>query len=131
MSESEYVLTTLLEATPPFMPDPANVRVARVDLPPGDPGAPPHWHPGPDFGYVVEGELRLEIEGQPERIVRAGEAFWEPGGDTIHYRSANNLADGWTRFVVINTGPPHEELFTPADPAELEARRHRRHPGPA
>jgi hypothetical protein len=53
MSESEYTLTTFLEAAPPFMPDPANIRMVRVGLPPGDPGAPPHWHPGPNFGYVI------------------------------------------------------------------------------
>ncbi|WP_327585807.1 cupin domain-containing protein [Nonomuraea sp. NBC_00507] len=27
-----------------------------IEYPPGDPGTPPHRHPGPAFGYVVEGE---------------------------------------------------------------------------
>jgi quercetin dioxygenase-like cupin family protein len=64
MPESQYILTTLLEATPPLTPDPVNVRMVQVDLPPSDPGAPPHWHPGPDFGYVVEGEPNLSLRSR-------------------------------------------------------------------
>ena len=73
----------------------------RIDLPPGDPGSPPHRHSGPVFGYMLEGEMIFELEGEPERVIRAGEAFWKPGGDVIHYQAANNLADRWSRFVVV------------------------------
>lgn len=27
--------------------------------------------------------MLMELEGEPERVIRAGEAFWEPGGDVI------------------------------------------------
>jgi quercetin dioxygenase-like cupin family protein len=27
---------------------------------------------------VIKGEVRFEVEGEPPRIVKAGEAFWEP-----------------------------------------------------
>jgi len=30
---------------------------------------------------VLEGEMLSELEGEPPRAVKAGEAFWEPGGD--------------------------------------------------
>lgn len=60
---------------------------------PGDPGTPPHRHVGPAFGYVLEGEMVVEPEGEPERVVRAGEAFWEPGGDVIHYQDGNHRTD--------------------------------------
>ena len=33
-----------------------------------------HWHSGTLVGYMLEGELTLELEGQPTKIVRAGEA---------------------------------------------------------
>jgi len=33
-----------------------------------------HWHSGTLVGRVLEGELTLELEGQPTKIVRAGEA---------------------------------------------------------
>src|SRR6267378_8094120 len=39
-----------------------------------------HTHPGEELGYVVEGTLELRIEGQPPRVVKAGEAFFVPAG---------------------------------------------------
>jgi hypothetical protein len=42
----------------------------------------------------------FEVQGEPPRVVKAGEAFWEPGGDAIHYQDANNRTDSPLRFVV-------------------------------
>jgi quercetin dioxygenase-like cupin family protein len=33
-----------------------------------------HWHAGTLVGYVLEGELTLELQGQPTKIVKAGES---------------------------------------------------------
>ena len=99
--QTNNVLTTLLHERAPALPDPADVMTALIELPPGDPGTPPHRHSGPVFGYVTEGALVYELEGAPARVVTAGEAFWEPGGEPVHYRAANHLTDGWTRFVVV------------------------------
>ncbi len=83
------VLTVIQSVTPPFLPADAEVMTVVIEWPPGDPGAPPHRHPGgPAFGYVLEGEMLFELEGEPPRAIKAGEAFWEPGGDVIHYRTA-------------------------------------------
>lgn len=120
----------LLEQVPPLMPQPAGAMTALLEIPPGDPGTPPHRHCGPVFGYMLEGEMIFELEGEPERVLKAGQAFWEPGGDVIHYRAANNLADAWTRFVVVMMGVPGEPMLTLVDEAELEARRHLRAPRP-
>jgi quercetin dioxygenase-like cupin family protein len=97
-----------------------------IEIPPGDPGTPPHRHSGPVFGYVLEGELIYELEGEPERLVRAGEAFWEPGGDVIHYQAGNRLADAWTRFVAVMLCAPGQPMLALVEPAEVEARRDRR-----
>ena len=118
----------LFQQVPPCMPQPAEVMTVLVELPPGDPGTPPHRHSGPVFGYMLAGEMIFELEGEPERVVRAGEAFWEPGGDVIHYQAANNLADSWSRFVVVMMGVPGQPMLTLVDEAELAARRHRRAP---
>jgi quercetin dioxygenase-like cupin family protein len=105
---------------------PAGVMTAKVNLPPGSPGTPPHRHSGPVFGYMLEGEMVFELEGDPERILHAGQSFWEPGGDLIHYQAANHLSDGWTRFVVVMVGVPGEPMLTLVDADELTARRNRR-----
>jgi quercetin dioxygenase-like cupin family protein len=109
---------------------PAQVMTAKVNLPPGSPGTPPHRHSGPVFGYMLEGEFVFELEGDPERILRAGDSFWEPGGDVIHYQAANHLSDGWTRFVVVMVGVPGAPMLTLVDDEELAARRYRRAPRP-
>jgi quercetin dioxygenase-like cupin family protein len=116
------VLTTLLEAQPPAFPEHAHVMTALIEVPPGDPGSPPHRHSGPVFGYVTEGELDYEVEGRPARVVPAGESFWEPGGDVIHYRAANNLADRWTRFVAVMVCEPGEPMLAPVSADELQRR---------
>lgn len=37
-----------------------------------------HTHPGPEFGYVVEGTLVLEQAGQPPMTVNVGDSFHVP-----------------------------------------------------
>src|SRR3954462_15066051 len=59
-------LPTLLHEQP-LIPLGAEVMTALVELPPGDPGSPPHRHLGPVFGYVIEGELRYETRAGPSR----------------------------------------------------------------
>ena len=124
------VLTMLMAERPPFVPPGAEAMTVLIELPPGDPGSPPHRHSGPVFGYLLDGEMIFELEGEPERVIRAGEAFWEPGGDVIHYQAANHLPAQWTRFVVVMLCEPGQEMLVYVDDDELEQRRGRRAPRP-
>ena len=62
----------------------------RVDV---DPDAPAirHWHPGEEVIYVLEGTLEYEIEGDPGRIVHAGEALTVPA-ERVH--AVRNVGGG-------------------------------------
>jgi quercetin dioxygenase-like cupin family protein len=122
---------SLLGSQTPSIPDGAHVMTATVELPPGDDGSPPHRHSGPVFGYMVEGEMIFELEGEPEYVIKAGEAFWEPGGDVVHYQAANNLADSWSRFVVVMICAPGQDMLTYLSDEELAERADRRAPRPA
>jgi quercetin dioxygenase-like cupin family protein len=115
----------------PPIPEGAEAMTALITLPPGSPGAPPHRHPGPAYGYVIKGEIVFELEGEPERVVKAGESFWEPGGDVIHYQDGNHLTDAESQFVVVMFGQPGKPMLVPVSAEELEARRDRRAPRPA
>ncbi|GIH28093.1 cupin [Acrocarpospora phusangensis] len=126
----QTAVTTLQEAEPPFYPEGATVTTIVVEYPPGDPGTPPHRHYGPAFGYIVQGEMLLEIEGEPERVVREGEAFWEPGGDVIHYQDVNLRDDIPLRFTVTMMCEPGKPMLTLVDEEELAQRRDRRAPRP-
>ncbi|MEC4840940.1 cupin domain-containing protein [Mycobacteroides chelonae] len=116
-------LTVLQTVTPPVIPADAHVMTVSIEWPAGSPGTPPHRHPGgPAFGYVVEGEMLFELEGQPPRVVKAGEAFWEPGGDVIHYSDANHRTDSVLRFVVTMLCKPGEPMLVLVDEEELRHR---------
>ena len=91
-TESTSVLTVLLSQPPHSVPSPAEVLTAIIELPPGDPGTPPHRHSGPVFGYMLEGEMTFELEGEPERVIGAGNAFREQGGEVIRCPAANRPA---------------------------------------
>ena len=122
-------VTELQKVTPTFVPADPEVMTIVAEWPPGDSGLPPHRHPGgPCFGYVLEGEMVFELAGQPPRVVKAGEAFWEPGGDVVHYRAANNLTDAETQFVAVMFCRPGEPMLTLLTPEEIAERRSRRHP---
>src|SRR5215510_13203263 len=110
---------------------PADVVAVTIDLEPGSAGAPAHRHPGPVFGWVVRGEVLFELEGEPERVIRTGEAFWEPGGDVIHYQDGNNRTDSWVRFVVTMLCVPGKPMLVLVDEDELAQRKDRRVPRPA
>lgn len=125
----EGALTVVQEVTPPFIPYGAHAMTVVIDYPPGSAGAPPHRHPGgPAFGFVLEGEMLFELEGQPPRVVRAGEAFWEPGGDVIHYSDANHRDDVRCRFTVTMLCVPDQPMLVLVDDDELAAREHLRVP---
>ncbi|RAY12872.1 cupin [Actinomadura craniellae] len=126
----QTAVTVLQEVEPPFVPAGAHAMTLVIEYPPGDPGTPPHRHTGPAFGYVLEGEMLLEIEGDPERVVRAGETFWEPGGDVIHYQDGNHRDDVPLRFTVTMLGAPGGPMLTLVDDEELVRRRDRRAPRP-
>ncbi|MFD3401209.1 cupin domain-containing protein [Kribbella sp. NPDC058693] len=122
----QTALTMLQEVEPPFVPESFHVMTVVVEYPAGDPGAPPHRHSGPAFGYVVEGEMLFELEGEPPRVIKAGESFWEPGGDVIHYQDGNNRSDVPVRFTVTMLCAPGQEMFVLVPEDELAARADRR-----
>jgi quercetin dioxygenase-like cupin family protein len=122
----ENALTVVQEAQPPYIPDGAGAMTVVIEYPPGSAGAPPHRHAGPAFGYMLEGEMLFELEGEPPRVIRAGEAFWEPGGDVIHYSDGNNRDDVKSRFVVTMVCVPGAPMLTLVDEDELAARKHLR-----
>jgi len=74
-----------------------------------------HRHPCPVVGYVLEGALRMQLAGQPERIVRAGESFYESPSD-IHAVSANASATAPARFLAYFTCDQDTPTSVPVPP---------------
>ena len=82
---------------PPF--EGWEAEFALVTMAPG-PGYAPHQHPGFVLGYVIDGALRFAIDGQPARVLQAGEAFYEPPG-AHHTVSASADPNRSTRILAI------------------------------
>jgi quercetin dioxygenase-like cupin family protein len=120
--------TDLLSVTPPLIPHGAHTMTQLVELPPADNSVGPHRHSGPVFGYMLEGRMLFELEGEEPREIVAGEAFWEPGGDVVHYQMKNLDATGWTRFVAVCICAPGVDMITMLEPEEIVSRDSLRHP---
>ncbi len=74
-----------------------DIQVVDVMYGPGG-SSTPHRHPCPVVGYVIKGELRMQIQGGRERLYKAGDSFYEGPGD-IHIVSANASAQAPARFL--------------------------------
>ena len=57
-----------------------------------------HTHPGEEASVVLEGRLLLQVAGQPDRTVKAGESFFIPA-NTVH--AGKNVGKG--KLVVLAT----------------------------
>jgi quercetin dioxygenase-like cupin family protein len=79
-----------------------------------DPGmtAARHTHPGLESAYVLEGEGDLQVEGQPERRVKAGDYFEIPAGTPHEMRNVSSTKPlKVLSTYIIERGKP---LATPA-----------------
>jgi quercetin dioxygenase-like cupin family protein len=63
-----------------------------------------HTHPGEEISYVLEGMLRLEVDGQPSRDLKAGDFFIIPAGK-IHNAVATGKATVLATYVVEKGKP--------------------------
>ena len=91
----------------------ARVTMVEVAFGPGVAGQP-HRHPGPIFGYILEGEFELGLGEEPVKTLKAGETFYEPGG-ILHRVSRNPSDEARTRVLAVILHPRDaEQLVTPA-----------------
>ena len=59
-----------------------------------------HTHPGPNSGYMLEGEMVLLVNGQPEKTVRVGESYQVPSGAIHDARTGPQGAKVIATYVV-------------------------------
>src|ERR687889_808241 len=57
----------------------SKATAVEVTLGPGESDAP-HRHPGPGFGYILEGEYEGGIDDQPAKVLKVRHTFFEPAG---------------------------------------------------
>lgn len=79
--KSKPTLENLLRAQLEGAPG-TEVIISRIEIPPNT-SLPKHWHPGEEFGYVLEGSVILWQEGENEVLVEAGSAI------KIHFKKVH------------------------------------------
>ena len=79
-----------------------------------------HTHPGDEAGYVLEGNLILKTQGQPDRPLKAGDSFFNPRG-AVHSLGAAPGSDGGMAVStwIVDKGEP---MATPAPAAAPAAK---------
>jgi len=100
---------TVLQQADISVPGREVVQAAVEFQPNGTPGR--HTHPGEEVGYVVDGTVKVEIDGKPAMTLTAGQAFLIPA-NTIH--NATNVGTTNAHLVatyIVEKGKP---LATPA-----------------
>ena len=80
----------------------SKATVVEATLEPGQESVP-HRHPGPVFGYVLEGEYEHAINDEPAKVLKAGETFYEPVG-CLH-RFARNPGTVMARVLATIVHP--------------------------
>ena len=80
------------------------------------PGASVPWHIHPDtheYGYFLDGEFTLLINGEPSRILKAGDAFYVPA-NVIH--RGINASRAPVKFVVVRVKPKAKPALIEVQP---------------
>src|SRR5262245_55658335 len=81
----------------------AKATTVEVTLAPGEVEAP-HRHPGPAFGYVLEGEYEWAVDGSKPKVLKAGDTFYEPTG-CLHGVGRNPSKTNRARFIAVVLHP--------------------------
>jgi quercetin dioxygenase-like cupin family protein len=75
------------------------MTATEVSFAPGE-ASSTHRHPGFVCGYVLEGQYRFAVAGQPEVVLSAGQMFFENPGD-VHAVSGNASTSTPARILAI------------------------------
>jgi quercetin dioxygenase-like cupin family protein len=70
-----------------------------------------HYHPGPELGYVLEGSVIIESDGQGPVTLKAGDSFHNPSKHVHNPR--NGSATAPAKLLVVLIGEKGQPLASP------------------
>ena len=71
----------------------------------GESTSPKHYHPGGEFGFVLEGTATVVTENEPQTSVKAGDSFHQRAGEW-HIVSTGPEGAKTIVFRVLRKGQP-------------------------
>lgn len=96
----------------------AKAAFIELTLEPGAEGSP-HRHPGPVFGYVLEGEVEFAVDDDDPRKLKAGDTFYEPGM-ALHAVMRNPSPQAASRVFVVLVHPREAKQLAIPEPAKKD-----------
>ena len=97
-AHADAVVTSLLTKDLIVQPN-QEIAMLTVEYAPGE-SSPKHRHYGQVMVYVLEGTVRMQIEGQQLVTLTRGQTFYE-GPEDVHLVSANASKTEPARFLVF------------------------------
>ena len=88
-------------------------RMIEVSYPPGAQDVI-HRHGAHAFVYVLEGQIIMQLKGQPAVTLKAGQTFYE-GPTDVHVVGRNASNTEPARFVVVLLKAKGAPILTPAN----------------
>jgi quercetin dioxygenase-like cupin family protein len=70
-----------------------------------------HTHPGIETGYILEGEVLMIVEGQPDRTLKPGDSYVIPAGAKHDVKSVGSVPTKAVSVFVVDKSKP---LASPA-----------------
>ena len=67
--------------------------------------SPKHYHPGGEFGFILEGVVTIAAENEPQETLGAGASFYQPPGKW-HIVSTHTEGAEAIVFRVLRKGQP-------------------------
>lgn len=97
----------------------SKATTVEVTMEPGQ-ASMPHRHPGPVFGYVLEGDYQWAIDDQPVKNLKPGDTFYEPAR-CLHRVSRNPSNQHRTRILAVLLVPRDaSSISIPEKPASKD-----------
>ena len=78
---------------------------------PGQSQGAKHYHPGGEFGFVLQGAVTISTEKDPLVTVKAGSSFYQPPGE---WHMVDTAAAG-AQTVVFRVLKPGQPMVIPAE----------------
>lgn len=94
----------------------AKATTFEVTFEPGAAGSP-HRHPGPVFGYVLEGEYEFAVGAEKPRTLKAGDTFYE-SAMALHAVSRNPSDKAKARVLAVLVHPRDAKELVIPEPAK-------------
>jgi quercetin dioxygenase-like cupin family protein len=79
--------------------------MALVEFPPGS-STGRHIHPGDEYATVLSGELQLNVQGQPPRLVKAGDSYHNLQGVVHETRNVGTVPARTIATFIVEKGKP-------------------------